>query len=650
MRISMIEIRDFRGFPGPETYTFPLDGKNLLLYGENGSGKSSLFHALVEFFNLDPKARPFADHQNIFSGHPGPPLTDGHVTLVFDDDTARHAWKCGGERAFRTAGVPQMTREILANAARRAALLEYRSLLRTNFGMSDIRATLFELAVNSVLAEVPVTVSSAESSLKSQWQRLLDYLPIPRNPETGRLQGRRRNPTKAEVIARAQSFNEGFRAVLPDVERLAAQFLAYFAGYELELKLSLPGVRYEPRRNATGAQRFAGREMDVQVRLHGVALPEWNSFLNEARLSALALSLYLAATVLSNPGVAGPLRLLVLDDVLIGLDHANREPVLRIIEERFSAFQVLLLTHDRVWFEMVRSKFEHSDNWKTAELACSRHSTGSLSFDKPVVKWPKTDPATEHLRKADEFLNTHHDLQSAAFHARVAFETKLKGFCKKQKLAILHDPDGRQPDTDDFLDVIEEWLGRKGRWPMAMLTVQRVKMYRKTVLNPLAHDHPITLAAGEVRAAVDAVRALRFHDESGKAPKSFAETAAAILAKPALSHAERLDAAGALRTAFEVDVRTLLVRLGGRVPYRHDPGTLTTAEIWDAAREALTSANPAAAAPLIADVEAHRSLFLETWSYDGIAAFTHPQLTAGWDALRDPTATGAPKTRLATFR
>ena len=51
MRITKIEIKHFRGFPGPGVFTFNLpEGKNLLLYGENGSGKSSLCQACFQSF------------------------------------------------------------------------------------------------------------------------------------------------------------------------------------------------------------------------------------------------------------------------------------------------------------------------------------------------------------------------------------------------------------------------------------------------------------------------------------------------------------------------------------------------------------------------------------------------------------------------
>jgi ABC-type uncharacterized transport system fused permease/ATPase subunit len=59
-RIKSFTLCDFRAFAGPEPVSFILDGKNLLIYGENGAGKSSVFHALDEFFSVarrGPQAR-----------------------------------------------------------------------------------------------------------------------------------------------------------------------------------------------------------------------------------------------------------------------------------------------------------------------------------------------------------------------------------------------------------------------------------------------------------------------------------------------------------------------------------------------------------------------------------------------------------------
>ena len=42
--ISKISIDGFKAFP--DSFTLELGGKNLLMYGENGSGKSSIYYAL----------------------------------------------------------------------------------------------------------------------------------------------------------------------------------------------------------------------------------------------------------------------------------------------------------------------------------------------------------------------------------------------------------------------------------------------------------------------------------------------------------------------------------------------------------------------------------------------------------------------------
>ena len=49
MRITEIEIKNFRAFYGVYQIDLHKVGKNLLVYGENGSGKTSLYQALKRF-------------------------------------------------------------------------------------------------------------------------------------------------------------------------------------------------------------------------------------------------------------------------------------------------------------------------------------------------------------------------------------------------------------------------------------------------------------------------------------------------------------------------------------------------------------------------------------------------------------------------
>lgn len=504
MRIEKIELKDFRGFPAPQIYTYNLaNGKNLLLYGENGSGKSSLYRALFEFFNFGPTGKPFRLFRNVFSSPPNVSNIDGYVALQFDDGV-RCEWRFLGQRPIVDPGVAKQTREALVDAARRASLLEYRSLLATFYPFDNIPQRLFKLAVETLLANVPVNLPGrAETTVSQLWNGLLSSRP-------------KRNYRRhlAVVATAVTAFNSGFNAILPDVQTKASAFLEHFAGTDLELTFEPVAVRYE-----NSLHDVVARRLNFQVKLRGIAIPEWNEFLNEARLSALALCLYLAGATLGNPtppaSAGAPLKLLVLDDVLIGLDLANRLPVLRLVEKEFidKGWQVLLLTFDRAWYEVAKQQLR-GELWSRYELFIAQAG----NHEQPLLV-----PDEEHLYRALEFLEMG-QVKAASVHVRTAFENLLKYACQQLGVAVKYHSDVRKVPASDLWSALKShrynvtparqcliddkgkitWWRPKSQQKSAISGPlrQRVEHAVSWVLNPLSHSQTVDRYRLEIEDAI----------------------------------------------------------------------------------------------------------------------------------------------------
>jgi wobble nucleotide-excising tRNase len=88
------------------------------------------------------------------------------------------------------------------------------------------------------------------------------------------------------------------------------------------------------------------------------ALHKPHSFLNEAKLSALAISIRLA--ILTEKRQADCLKFIILDDLLISLDMRNREKVLELLlsKDFIDNYQIIILTHDRMFYQMAKHKID----------------------------------------------------------------------------------------------------------------------------------------------------------------------------------------------------------------------------------------------------------------------------------------------------
>jgi energy-coupling factor transporter ATP-binding protein EcfA2 len=497
LKIKTLTLCDFRAFAGPEPVMIELNGKNLLVYGENGAGKSSLFHALDEFFSVsEPSA--FARSQRLGAlEHIFPATAKGHVFVEVELDDGKPAARWDATR-HPVDTYPAKADSRIVNGAYRKAALDYRALLDTNYRHGKGAINLFDVCVRVLLRDYPAVHDGKGTRLFDLWRQLE---PKPR-------MARMFASDKTSIAGLTLSFNQALGEAIEALVPMANAILADLGWDDVRLDaLTTPGVRFVWERLREN-RRYAGCEITPVLLFRGQNLPYPQSFLNEARLSALALAIYFAGRQLCAATLQNDTpRLMVLDDVLIGLDQTNRLPVLHLLDKHFSNWQIVLMTHDRVWFEMTRFYFDGRKDWKTLELFEEREPTGG---SRPVLRPQDIDAVASNIATARKF-HAAHEYPASAVHARVAFELSLKKVCERKAIAVRFQTDPRKLNTDDLLNAIEAWLGDASRVAMKATVdpaIVSLRMWRKVVLNPFSHWTPVSLTAGEVIGAVDAVEAL----------------------------------------------------------------------------------------------------------------------------------------------
>ena len=466
MRITKIEIKNFRAFYGAYQIDLHKAGKNLIVYGENGSGKTSLYQALKRFLESSEGGHQFKPYQNIFNSDNG--YIKLHLRANAQSEQDTYEW---------SETVNDGTNDqLLIQASRTKGFLDYKDLLETHYlHREDEVVNVFGLLVNNLLAN---TISDqTDRSLAEDWASIQP--PFPDQSVIDQI---------ADLEGRIANFNDELASRLTELQAKASEILHKF-GYNVALDLNFQGITYNSNNKTLDNQ-----EILLTVKFFDRDIHEHHRFLNEAKLSAVAIAIYFSSILLQPTST---LKILALDDVLIGLDMSNRLPVLDILDEDFADYQIFLTTYDKAWYEIVKQRTAHGGKWKAVEF----YFRQTDEYEIPVYVEDKA-----YLDKAKEYLDAN-DYKACAIYLRTAFEVMIEEFCEAKRLPVRYRQNRDKLDSQDFWDPIKMENGKSGFLDPSL--IRDIELYRTRILNPLSHTTITNIPKQEIEDAIEAVEHLK---------------------------------------------------------------------------------------------------------------------------------------------
>lgn len=505
LRISEIQIRNFRAFSGAATTIDLPRGENLIVIGENGTGKSSLFNAIKNFFESIPKSLSITEHP--YKNFLAEETADVFVKLRFLPLVASASTppaaapasplKLDYEWSNHTNDSGYLARQGLDVTK---GFIDYKDLLQTYFLQQKADSVnVFDFLLENVLEDVKVLngsqtfgeswkiITDLQKSIVED-QELFDRTKDKRTKAARALKMRLKRDETA-IQEQLDLLNAHVNAIIPTLIVHTNNILRAF-NMNISVEMDYALARYEVgEKNKRAA--IKAKEITLHVNFYDQRRPKHHHFLNEARLSAIAVSLYFAS-FLVNPQAG--IKLLVLDDLLIGLDMENRKPVLDILRDHFPDFQIFIFTFDKLWFDNVRLMFPGYQKLELVRYPRGAHETISIR------------KAKDFLEKAEEFY-AQQEIEAAANAIRKYYEQTIKDFCKRKRLMVcfqFQDDINKIPASAFWTAIINA----SNRIPLDPTLKREIENCQTNVNNPLSHSNTNSVHSREVERAIDKVKEL----------------------------------------------------------------------------------------------------------------------------------------------
>lgn len=496
-RINQIEVKNFKFFKN--TFTLNIDRKNILLYGENGSGKSSIYWSVFTHFQAYAKEQ--AEAQKYFTANHSQNLRNrfvdesegSYIKISFHDGNSETKSIVDSDVDYYPAN--EETLRFMRGTAMSSDFLNYK-ILSSLFDFKNSEDNqVFNIFEKEILPYIDfdepyqkIDGTPTDILNAGEWWGYIKRIineegVIPRNEKKYSSFNRGTAQYKA-YQERISSFNRLLKNKLQFLVFRANAIIKDVFKIEAEIKLTVSDAIFNKnighrRYSATleSPKIYLKARMTSDLLVNDALIEHPRSFFNEAKITCMALALRLAiledhATTDEFPSV------LLIDDLLISLDMPFRRMIIKQLLTHSSRFQTFIFTHDRAFFHLVMSEIkqlENTDEWKTFNLYVKKDDTGCLQpalvLEKSYIAKAKAHlqmleiPASVNaLRKAAEKILK--NILSQNEILQIIFEL---GYCNLSKMIEI------------FGNKYAKLLGLES-------LAAHLQDDRKLLLNPFSHD------------------------------------------------------------------------------------------------------------------------------------------------------------------
>ncbi|WP_298142892.1 hypothetical protein [Flavobacterium sp.] len=508
-KIKSITLRNFKYFFGKETEQaqnkIELDKQNLLLYGENGSGKSSIYWALYTFLQSAIKDQR-SKIEKYFD-----PTNDQNLRNRFaqpDDESGiivEFSAPSGGtikelkRNTDRTYSINTYQDTFTERALIGSDFINYKFLSKIYDFRNSEPIDLFEMFERDILMFIDFEEAYKEhdgtlstKTYASDWWKFIceGHKKLPKN--TNKVAERTheyiqfQNETIPKFVGLLKSF-------LIDITKGANDLLEKEFKEVFRIKFDTDSIEciFNKRIDGKNKQKdgkLHKPKIPLQVIFNHGSLTEPNkaiikphTFLNEARLTAIALAIRLSILD-RRPTIPNSARILVLDDLLLSLDMSHRDKVLDILlsDSFINTYQILILTHDRAFYNMCKNRIQDrfETGWIFKEMYQHQTETG--------IPCPFIPEQSNYLDLAKKYLKEF-DYPASANYLRKETERVFKYLLPRN--LCLHFKEDKGMVTLQLDNLISNFLKYFKELGGNIEPFKKLKEHKDLLLNPLSHDN-----------------------------------------------------------------------------------------------------------------------------------------------------------------